>query len=156
MQKKVVLTGDFNNWDKDKLRLKRTGDVWILALTLSKGNYSYSFIVDGKWVNDPHNGYQITEKGQTESFLAVKPNYTFRLKGHGDLKKVILAGTFNNWNPNGYTMERHGDEWSIALRLKPGKYLYKFIVDGQWIKDPGNKHWEQNTEHSGNSVLWIE
>jgi hypothetical protein len=52
---------------------------------------------------------------------------------------------------------RHKDNaWTIAFHLKPGKYLYKFRVDGDWIIDPGNRLWEQNEPRTGNSVLWIE
>ena len=31
--------------------------------------------------------------------FAINPNFTFRLKGYENAKKVILAGDFNNWNP---------------------------------------------------------
>ena len=53
-------------------------------------------------------------------------------------------------------MKREGDEWIITVHLYPGKHLYKFVVDGQWIIDPGNKLWEQNENGSGNSVLWLD
>jgi 1,4-alpha-glucan branching enzyme len=68
---------------------------------------------------------------------------------------VRLAGDFNNWNPTGYTLAHEGNEWRISMRLKPGKYRYKFVAGGRWILDPGNKQREQNEYGTGNSVLWI-
>jgi 1,4-alpha-glucan branching enzyme len=153
---KVFVAGNFNNWNPNEFRLKKTKDGWALPMVLSAGNYGYRFIVDGNWMQDPQNPNSVVENGQENSFIAVKPNYTFRLKGHSDARSVKLSGTFLNWDPNGYTMKHVGDEWVISLNLKPGKYLYKFIVDGEWILDPGNEFWERNAERTGNSVLWIE
>jgi hypothetical protein len=52
-------------------------------------------------------------------------------------------------------MQHKGDEWTFSVHLSPGKHLYKFIVDGVWMKDPDNKLWEQNEYNTGNSVIWI-
>jgi len=154
--KKVFLAGTFNKWRRDELSLVKNIDGWALTTTLAAGNYNYKFIVDGDWITDPANPHFATEGGIRNSFIAVKPNHTFRLKGYADAKKVRLVGSFNNWNDDGYTMARAGDEWIINFYLKPGKYLYKFVVDGKLIIDPVNKLWEQNEYGTGNSVLWIE
>ena len=151
--KKISVAGDFNDWKPGELLLKRVPGGWALPMVLSAGNYNYKFIIDGKWITDPSNSNYAVEKGVTNSFLAVKPNHTFKLKGYNGAKKIKLSGTFDNWNPDDYILAHKGDEWTISLYLKPGKYLYKFIVDGEWIRDPGNKYWEEN---DNNSVLWIE
>ena len=151
----VFLAGDFNDWQTNAIRLNKTADGWSTALVLASGNYNYTFIVDGKSIPDPANPYQSVVQNQTYSFVSVNANYKFKLKGYTDAKKVRLAVTFNNWNYLGYTLAPNGNEWSINLYLKPGKTLYKYIVDGNWIIDPGNKQWEQNDEQTGNSVLWI-
>jgi hypothetical protein len=154
--KSVVLAGDFDSLNENGLRLQRKGDKWVLPLTLTAGNYNYRFIVDGKPLRDTANPHYSVQNGEEWSFLAVKPNFKFKLKGHGNAKKVTLCGVFNNWEPNGYTMAFENGEWTISVHLKKGKYLYKFRVDGDWIIDPGNKLWEQNQMHTGNSVLWME
>jgi hypothetical protein len=154
--KKVFVAGDFNNWKADEYSLQKNGNSWRLPVVLIKGNYSYKFIVDGKWITDPQNPYFSVQKGQKNSFLAVMPNHTFKLKGFSDAKTVVITGTFDNWDPKGYTLEHVNDKWIIEFYLKPGKYLYKFVVDGKWIIDPGNKLWEENEFGTGNSVLWIE
>jgi hypothetical protein len=51
--KEVVLTGDFTQWAKDKIRLTpASGGEWITVLELAPGEYQYRLIVDGEW-RDP-------------------------------------------------------------------------------------------------------
>ncbi|MGB9823767.1 MAG: glycogen-binding domain-containing protein [Candidatus Hydrothermia bacterium] len=54
-------------------------------------------------------------------------------------KSVYLVGDFNNWSPTSHPMrkEEDGTFW-IVVKLPPGKYEYKFFVDGQWTADPDN------------------
>jgi Carbohydrate-binding module 48 (Isoamylase N-terminal domain) len=50
----VSLAGDFNGWRPDATPLSRGADgVWFTLMPLSRGNWSYSFVVDGQWVEDP-------------------------------------------------------------------------------------------------------
>ena len=50
----VALAGDFNGWRPDATPMVRGADgVWMVQLPLSPGSFSYSFVVDGKWVEDP-------------------------------------------------------------------------------------------------------
>jgi 1,4-alpha-glucan branching enzyme len=86
----------------------------------------------------------------------VKPNFTFRLEQHANASKVLLTGSFNGWNAEGYQMTEIDGAWQFSLYLKPGKYTYKFIVDNKWILDPANELWEDNEYGTGNSVIWIE
>ncbi|MEO6499219.1 MAG: hypothetical protein ABIN95_09410, partial [Mucilaginibacter sp.] len=116
----------------------------------------YKFIVDGNWITDPANTCYSVDGGETNSFISVKPNYTFRLKGYNNARTVRVAGSFNNWNEEQFTMGRKGDEWVMSMKLPEGKNRYKFLVDGNWILDPGNKLWEPNEHNTGNSVVWIE
>ena len=154
--KQVVLTGSFNNWRKDELFMKKSATGWELPYTLAAGNYEYRFIVDGKEITDPSNPLITDPKiKKANSFLITDPNFTFRLKGFNNAKTIFLAGDFNNWNPFSLPMQHKGDEWIFSVHLSPGKHLYKFIADGVWMKDPGNKLWEQNEYNTGNSVIWI-
>jgi hypothetical protein len=153
--KNVFLSGSFNNWDPDMLRFKKTATGWVLPYTLPAGNYLYKFVVDGLWITDPANPHTTVIDENVNSYLSVKPNYSFVLKGYSTAKTVRLAGNFNDWNFYGYTMSHTGDEWRISTRFKPGKVLYKYIIDGNWIIDPANRQWEQNEYNTGNSVLWI-
>ena len=53
-----------------------------------------------------------------------------------DAKSVHLAGSFNNWNPEETAMQEAGGVWKVELELTPGRYEYKFVVDGRWCCDP--------------------
>jgi 1,4-alpha-glucan branching enzyme len=128
----------------------------VVPIVLQSGNYLYKFNVDGDWITDPVNPAHAVKDKQYNSFLAVNATHTFQLDGYPNAYTVHLAGSFNNWNTNEYLMGHTGNEWSISLYLKPGKQLYKFLVDDKWMIDPGNKLWEQNQFNTDNSVLWIE
>lgn len=65
-----------------------------------------------------------------------------------DAQSVFLAGTFNAWQPDATPMERcEQGEWMTSLQLEPGRYEYKFIVDGEWVSAPGPD--EQSFESPG-------
>lgn len=55
-----------------------------------------------------------------------------------DARSVSVVGTFNDWDVGATPMERGGDGvWRIALQLRPGRYVYSFVVDGEkWVADP--------------------
>jgi hypothetical protein len=45
-----------------------------------------------------------------------------------------VGGTFNNWNPTATPLLFvGGTEWSKELSLPPGRYEYRFVVDGKWV-----------------------
>jgi hypothetical protein len=153
---KVILSGSFNNWSPTELVMNKTEDGWELPYVMGGGNYEYKFIVDGKWMPDPANPVTIGQGEFINSCLVFKPNYTFTLKQFADAKNVFVTGSFNNWNKESYKMIWKDGAWTYQVFLKPGKYTYKYIADGQWLIDPANEDWEDNTVGTGNSVLWIE
>lgn len=52
-------------------------------------------------------------------------------------REVAMAGTFNDWDPLTRPMKREADgNWKVTFYLAPGKYEYRFIVDGIWTDDP--------------------
>lgn len=153
----VFVAGNFNNWNPGELALRKTDSGWELPYVLSPGIYSYKYIVDGNWITDPANKTRIDDgEGNMNSVLVFKGNYTFRLNGYSSARNVLLSGSFISWSPNTLEMKREGNSWVYTVYLPPGKHLYKFIVDGSWIIDPGNPVWEENAEGTGNSVLWIK
>jgi hypothetical protein len=151
--KEVYLAGTFNDWRNFELPMNKTPDGWRIPYTLGPGNYEFKFFIDGKWRNA--EGADVKESGAGSVFV-IDPNYRFRLKGFEHAREVFLAGDFNNWSPGAWPMKKEGGEWILPVHLSPGKHLYKFVVDGKWIIDPGNELWEQNEHNTGNSVLWVE
>ncbi|MFU8842779.1 MAG: glycogen-binding domain-containing protein [Bacteroidales bacterium] len=153
---RVILSGSFNAWNTGELIMNKVDDEWQLPYVLAAGNYEYKFIVDGKWITDPVNPFTTGSGNFTNSFLAFKPNHLFVLSGFTETNNIIVTGTFNGWSRNDYRMVLRVDEWVFPIHLKPGRYSYKFITDGEWILDPANLLWEENEFGTGNSVLWIE
>ncbi len=152
---KVLVTGSFNSWREDELYMKKTATGWEFPYALGGGNYEYRFIVDGKEITDPGNPIVVTNDGHKNSYLILEPNYTFRLKGYQNAKTVFLGGDFNNFSSNSLAMKKEADEWVFSMHLSNGKHIYKFVVDGIWIKDPANTLWEQNSFGTGDSVIWV-
>ncbi len=74
-----------------------------------------------------------------------------------DAKKaneVFLMGDFNNWNPETHPMKKDGSgTWGRMVLLPPGRYEYKFLVDGKWTLDPHNRNKIANCFGTYNSVL---
>ncbi len=69
---------------------------------------------------------------------ASKPNPTVFSCRADEARAVSLVGTFNDWNPDATPMSRNAaGEWTVTLELAPGRYEYKFVVDGQWCCEPG-------------------
>lgn len=69
-------------------------------------------------------------------------------------RSVSLAGTLNDWNSTANPMvQEDGGIWSTVMRLGPGTYEYKFVVDGQWIADPDNP---VTVGDYGNSALVLD
>jgi 1,4-alpha-glucan branching enzyme len=69
---------------------------------------------------------------------------------------VYLAGDFNNWDSNSTPMRRERDgNWKTRLKLTPGRYEYKFWVDGEWREDPKNRLNNPNPFGTANSILEI-
>lgn len=83
-------------------------------------------------------------------------NTTFRLSGYPDARIVAVAGSFNNWNQSQLLFARVGGEWICRVNLPPGKYEYKFIVDGNWLTDPRNSKTTHDDRGNENSVLVTE
>jgi chromosome partitioning protein len=57
-----------------------------------------------------------------------------------DARAVRLAGDFNRWNPeNEPLFDLSGcGLWQKTVPLPPGRYQYKYVVDGNWVLDPAN------------------
>ena len=152
----VNLAGNFNGWNPDELFMEKTTAGWRLPYVLAAGNYEYKYVADGRWIVDPMNPYTVGSGEMMNSFIPVKPNHTFTLEAYPEAENVIVTGNFNDWNKESYRMIRKEGKWIFPLRLKPGKCLYKFIIDEKWIIDPANSLWEENEYGTKNSVLWIE
>ncbi|MDX2072019.1 MAG: serine hydrolase [Haliscomenobacter sp.] len=79
-----------------------------------------------------------------------------RSKAFAKAKMVTIAGSFNNWQSFYTLANRENEEWVVRLDLAPGKYTYKFVVDGNWELDPDNFEKEDDGNGNTNSVLIVK
>ncbi|GEM_PF-533151 len=61
---------------------------------------------------------------------------TFTWNATPETKKVYLVGDFNEWDTQSESMTKRKGQFSKTMRLAPGQYQYKFVVDGEWKVDP--------------------
>lgn len=139
-----------------------------------------------RWELDPSNANTGEEGGFTNSLVIVPESVSYKyevvtgtvLSGTRTARKaapegreqevefeldapmageVCLAGEFNEWSPTADPMEKGADGiWRITLSLKPGRYEYKFVVDGDYIEDPNNPDTVPDPFSGQNSVLTVE
>jgi len=83
-------------------------------------------------------------------------NRTFTLPGHTDAEAVAIYGSFNNWIQTKNYCGRQADGWVCRLDLAPGKYTYKFLVDGMALNDPTNSLTENDGSGHADSVIVIK
>ena len=75
---------------------------------------------------------------------------------HPQAREVFIAGTFNDWHPSATPMiSLGGGRWAKELTLAPGRYEYRFVVDGEWMEDPSAKETVPNPFGGSNAVLIV-
>ncbi len=98
-----------------------------------------------------------TKRPASLSAATPKREVTFILNGR-EVEEIYLCGDFNQWIPRSLPMIRRGDNrrWEKRLVLAPGRYEYKFIVDGEWVHDPQACDSVLNAHGSLNSVVEVK
>jgi chromosome partitioning protein len=75
-------------------------------------------------------------------------------------RDVRIAGDFNGWVPDKdvrSSLEVAGKErvWTKVLTLPPGRYRYRYLVDGEWREDPSNPERASAPAGGRHSVLVV-
>lgn len=88
---------------------------------------------------------------------AKKKSVTFKAD-FPQARTVKLAGDFNNWSlSDAFILDQdEKGNWVKEIPLTPGRYEYKYIVDGQWLLDPGNEKFVESSIGGKNSVLVVD
>jgi len=87
--------------------------------------------------------------------IAIPQEVTFTLEAP-EAGHVLLAGDFNEWTLDGSEMHPSGSVWTKVIKLAPGRYRYRYVVDGRWQPDPANTVLEPNPYGGHDSVLVME
>lgn len=169
--KNVTVKGTFSNWADIPLKLEKE-NVWSVTVEVPVGKHQYGFVVDGKYTLDPKNPKKVTTpEGFTNSYFEFVPKgLTGPVQTKEGVKfcyyapkakEVYLAGDFNNWADNEGGVIRKKEHlmqkdkegiWTKVVKLSPGVYKYKFVVDGNWVKDPLGE--DANDEYD-NSIIKV-
>lgn len=71
-------------------------------------------------------------------------------------KSVVVTGSFCGWAPAGHALRHEGHgTWKATLALQPGRYEYRFIVDGEWRDDPDCSERVPNPFGTENCVVHV-
>ena len=72
--------------------------------------------------------------------------------------RIMLAGSFNDWEPEQSVMEYDSARggYAVALKLAPGEYEYKFVRGDEWLPDDGNPNFTSNDFGTLNSVVKVD
>ena len=73
-------------------------------------------------------------------------------------KTICLAGDFNEWDPAAKKMafKARAGVYTASVKLAPGTYQYKFVIDGAWCADPENVDAVPNDQGTFNSVITVK
>jgi 1,4-alpha-glucan branching enzyme len=86
---------------------------------------------------------------------AAKKRVTFSLHAP-DAQTVLVTGSFCDWNAdNGALKKDKQGLWKKSIMLSPGRYEYRFLVDGAWQDDPQCAERAPNTFGTANCVLTV-
>lgn len=71
--------------------------------------------------------------------------------------RVSLVGSFNHWNPAATPLVRDSatGDWTVTLRLPPGRHVYAFVVDGDVRTDPAAPRTADDDFGAPNSVILV-
>ena len=73
-----------------------------------------------------------------------------------DAERVHLAGDFNDWSLDGSEMEPIDGVWKKVVKLPPGRYRYRYVIDGRWQRDPLNADIEPSAYGGDDSILVVD
>ena len=70
--------------------------------------------------------------------------------------QVFLAGEMTDWDAGKRAMQRDASgTWRTTLDLQPGQWLYKFVVDGQWVQDPATPDHDADGQGGQHSFVFV-
>lgn len=155
------------HWPFHPIKLRTIQFIWILALIAQHrvfGTLLAFYLLNhfpplyrnsqlGWGTEKGGNNHGEEKNGRTNS----TPNrVTFKLHSP-EAQEVLLAGNFNSWNPHSSPLKRFANGvWKKMVTLAPGRYEYRYVVDGRWLNDPACTVHTGNPFGSENCILMIE
>lgn len=155
-----------------------------LELGLAPGIYQYKFVVDGEWKYDSKEACVEDGLGGKNNIIEVRPlntndeeddeqdYYIFIQSPHSQKevksKKisyqypaiwVAIRGSWDNWKQEIMLKKVKNNfsgfmEFYVTLKIAPGDYEFKFIVDGHWVTNP-NYPTIKSSDGNENNLLFV-
>lgn len=72
-----------------------------------------------------------------------------------EAKEVLVSGSFSGWQESYKMKKDRSGFWKTIIQLEPGRYEYRFLVDGEWRNDPRSSHRISNEFGSENDVIEV-
>ena len=127
--------------------------------------------MDGIWKTDPQNPHtrtdrnglllsklefhQSAESGSLSPELMEDSRVRFHIRTSPG-RQVQLSGDFNNWDPYMTDMDEiEPGIYSVTLNIKPGRYGYYYLIDGEPLTDPLNFQKSRSNAGEDISILYI-
>lgn len=143
IRKELTISGDSDS-DLVDFAIEKIGPAITGLDTLFPPAFKrYVFCYQGKEVFD------LTDKVFPETKVI------FRVKGPR-IKNIAISGDFNQWDKKDYFLVNNNGVWEKTILLSPGKYLYKFIINGgKEISNPNSEYSIDDPKKGSCSILAI-
>ncbi|MGL4524059.1 MAG: hypothetical protein ACRCVN_00865 [Spirochaetia bacterium] len=154
----VGIAFDYENYSRIHAFVRNKKGTFVFYGKIPEGitEFRYRLVVDSVWQHDSGNpDIEMDHMGIKISRFVVEskddplreklgPQFNrdgsidFLLRGQAGVYSFIL-GNFNQWDPFMTPMKEISPGlYKVTLRLRPGRYYYNFLFNGQRIRDPNN------------------
>ena len=94
----------------------------------------------------PGQRYSVKKTLKPVNFVCVAPQ----------ARQVMLAGDFNDWDPEALPLKRQPDgSWTAQVTLGHGHHHYRFLVDGKPTLDPRAQGVARNEQNEKVSLIAV-
>ena len=74
-------------------------------------------------------------------------SFSYAVDSSQNISSVQVCGSFDKWQVrHPLTYDPMKSQWNLTLKIKKGKFFYKYIVDGEWVV---NNNEPTETEENG-------
>jgi diguanylate cyclase (GGDEF)-like protein len=161
----VILSGADKDAAKkvaERIRQRIEKEFKAIRITVSIG--IAEFPTDGDYFDEIVSNvdevlYRAKEFGGNRVACFVPVMFTYAPRDGMPVSEVACVGDFNKWQKK-YGVMNYNEEkkkWCTTVMLKPGRYRYKFLIDGsKWIPDPGAKEFAEDGFGGKCSVIVVK
>uniref|UniRef100_A0A3B6IM94 AMP-activated protein kinase glycogen-binding domain-containing protein n=1 Tax=Triticum aestivum TaxID=4565 RepID=A0A3B6IM94_WHEAT len=127
-----VVNGFSDDWEFEETKVMHAQEelrTIRAKIAVLEGKVALEIIDKNKIIEEKQTRLDEVEKALSElrTVSVVWPN---------PASEVLLTGSFDGWTSQRRMEQSEGGIFSYNLRLYPGRYEIKFIVDGVWKNDP--------------------